>query len=87
MNPINVLITTGEITKTGTLATNVHKPAGEANLYVRFGYGPLTVFNNTREIVSGSMDADPINMTHTSQKSTKEGLKNISKDNLDHTKQ
>ena len=81
------MITTGEITKTGTLAKNVYKPAGEANPYVWFGYGPLTIFNNTRETVSESMDADPINMTHTSQHSTKEGLKNISKDILDHTKQ
>ena len=38
---------TGAITKTGTLTTTFHKPAGEANLYVRFGCVPLTIFNNT----------------------------------------
>ena len=28
---------------TNTLATTFHKPAGEANPYVRFGYGPQKV--------------------------------------------
>ena len=29
---------------TGTLAMTFHKPAGEANPYVQFGYGPQTIF-------------------------------------------
>ena len=29
---------------TGTLTMTFHKPAGEANLYVRFGYSPHTIF-------------------------------------------
>ena len=29
---------------TGTLYTTFHKPAGEANPYVRFGYGPQKMF-------------------------------------------
>ena len=74
LKPTNVLMSTYEITKTGTLATNFNKPAGEANPYVRFGYGPLTIFNHTWGKVSGSMNADPINMIHKSQKQTKEGL-------------
>ena len=41
LRPINVLMMTDEITKTGTLATTFHKPAGEVNPYVLFGYGPL----------------------------------------------
>ena len=46
LKPINVLIATGDITKTGTLVTTLHKPAGESNLYVRFGYVPLTISNH-----------------------------------------
>ena len=65
---------TGAITKTGTLAMTFHKPAGEANPYVWFGYSPLTIFNHTRGQVSLSMNSNTINMIHTSQKSTKEGL-------------
>ena len=64
----------GEITKTGTLVTNFHKAAGEANPYVWFEYIPLKICNNNRGQVSVSMNADPINMIHTGQESTKEGL-------------
>ena len=46
---------------TGTLATTFHKPAGEANLYVRFEYGPQKSFQHTREQVSLSINADMIN--------------------------
>ena len=63
-----------EITKTGTLATNFQKYAGEANPYVWFGCVPLTILNNTRGQVSVSMNADTINMIHTSQQSTKLGM-------------
>ena len=35
---------TGELTKTGTLTTTFHKPAGESNPYVLFGSIPLTIF-------------------------------------------
>ena len=34
LKPIDVLVTTGEITKNGTLATNFYKTAGEANPYI-----------------------------------------------------
>ena len=64
---------TGEITKNGTLDTAFHKPEGEENLYVQFGYVPLKICKHTQGKVSGSMNADPINMIHTSQQSTKEG--------------
>ena len=64
---------TVSIIKTGTLTTTLHKPAGEAHLYVQFGYVPLKHFNHTRGQVSGTMNSDPINMIHTSQQSTKEG--------------
>ena len=43
-NPINILITTVKVKKTGTLATIFHKPVGGVNPYVRFGYGPLKIF-------------------------------------------
>ena len=43
-------------------------------MYVCFGYGLLTIFNHIRGQVSGSINADPINMIYTSQHSTKEGL-------------
>ena len=62
---------TGKITKTGTLAMEFNKPAGEEDMYVQFGYVPLKIFNHTQGQVSGSMDADPINMIHTSQQSKK----------------
>ena len=62
------------ITKTVTLVSTFHKLAGEANPYVWFGHGPLTIFNNTRGQFSVLMNADPINRIHTNQKSAKEGL-------------
>ena len=65
---------TGTITKTATLTTIFHKPVGEVNMYVRFRYGPLTILNHTQGQVSGSINADPINIIHASQKSTKEGI-------------
>ena len=71
MELINVLMVKSEITKTGTLATNFHKPVGEENLYVQFGYDTLKIYNHTRGQVSGSMNDDPINMIHKSQQSTK----------------
>ena len=37
LDQINTLMMTGAITKTGTLDTTFHKPAGEANKYVCFG--------------------------------------------------
>ena len=36
LNAVNIFMTTGEITKTGTVATTFHKPVRVANLYVRF---------------------------------------------------
>ena len=65
---------TGEITKTGTLSTTSHKTAGEENMCVRFGYGPLTICNHTWRQVSGLINSDKINMMHTSQQPIKEGL-------------
>ena len=62
---------TGEITKNGTLTTTFHKPGGGAKLYIRFGYSQLKICNYTQVQVSGSMNTDPINMIHTSQKSAK----------------
>ena len=44
LNPTNVLITTGLITKTGTLSMTFNKPVGEANPYVQFVYVPLKFF-------------------------------------------
>ena len=46
---------------TGTLAMNFHKPAGEANPYDWFGYGPHSIFYHTRGQVSVSMNAYMIN--------------------------
>ena len=71
MKPINVFIATGEITKTGTLAMTFQKPMGESNMYVWFGYVPMTILYDTREQVSVSMNDDTINTIHTSQQSTK----------------
>ena len=65
---MNVLMMTGKITKTGTIAMNFYKPVGESNLYVRFGYAPLTIYYHTQRQVSESSNADTINMIHTSQK-------------------
>ena len=75
LKTINVFIATFEITKTGTLATTLHKPARGANPYVRFGYAPLIIWNHTQGQVSVSMNADLINKIHTSQQSTQEGFK------------
>ena len=44
LNPVNILMMTGEITKTGIFTTTFHKYVGEANPYVRFGYTPLKNF-------------------------------------------
>ena len=74
LNPINVLMVTGTITKTGTTTTTFQKPVGEVNPYVNFGYGPLTICNHTEGKVPGSMNADPINMIHISQQPTQWGL-------------
>ena len=71
MNPINVLMEPGTITKTGTLTTTFHMPDEEANPPVWFGYGPLTIFNHTQGNVSGSMDTYPINTIHTSKNKQK----------------
>ena len=38
MKPKNIFMTTGEITKTGTLVTTFCKPVGGANPYVQFRY-------------------------------------------------
>ena len=65
---------TGATKKIVTLTTTTHKPAGEANPYVRFGYFPLPIINHTQGQVLGSMKDDPINMIHTSQKPTSEGV-------------
>ena len=65
---------TGEITKTGTLATTFHKPAEEANKYIRFLYTPLTICNHTQGKVSGPVSADTINMIQKSQQLTKQDL-------------
>ena len=51
--------------KTGALTANFHKPAGEENLYVQFGYVPQKKFNHIQGQVSGLMNADTINMIHT----------------------
>ena len=74
LKPINIFMATGKITKTGTLATTFHRSTGEANPYVRFGYGPMTIFDHTRGNFSWSMETYPINMIHTSQQSTKKRL-------------
>ena len=74
MKPIDVLMATGAIPKTSTLATAFHRTIGEENPYVLFVYGPLTICNHTQGQVSGSMNSDPINMIHKSKKPTKYGL-------------
>ena len=65
---------TGAITKTGTLATTSPKPVRVANWYVWFGYNPLKNCYHIRGKFSTSINADPINMIHEIQQSTKEGL-------------
>ena len=47
---------------TGTLAMTFHRTVGETNMYVWFGYIPQTICNNTQGQVSGSMNADQINV-------------------------
>ena len=74
LNPIYVLKETGSIKKNGTLATTFHKLAGESNTYVNFGYVPLKLFNHTQEQVLASINADPMNMIHTSQQPKQYGL-------------
>ena len=49
LKPIYVLTITGEIIKNATLTTTFHKPAVEANPYVRFGYGPLKISNTPKD--------------------------------------
>ena len=71
LEPINFFMATGYITKNVTLATTLHKPAGEANPYVRFGYVLLEIFWHTQGQVSVPMNSDPINMTHTQVKNQK----------------
>ena len=46
---------------TGTLAMILHKPAGGANPYVRFVYGPQKKFNHTQGQVLLSINTDPNN--------------------------
>ena len=41
-----------------TFAVTFHKPAGEANPYFWFGYGPQKIFNHDLGKISGSMNAD-----------------------------
>ena len=74
MKQINALMATVAITKTSTLITTFHKPAEEENMYVQFGYVPLTICNNAQGQVLGSMNYYPINMIHTIQQSKREGL-------------
>ena len=47
---------------------------GEANPYVWFGYESPEICNHTGGQVSGSMNAYPINIIHTSQKIKKNKL-------------
>ena len=72
--PINILMSTGGITKTVTLTTTFYKPVREANSYSWFGYVPLMICNHIRGQVSISMNDDIINMIRTSQQYTKEGF-------------
>ena len=46
----------------GTLSTTFHKPAGEVNLYVRFGYERHKIWKHTWGQVSGSMNAEIVNV-------------------------
>ena len=50
------------------------KPVGGANLYIWCGYIQYTICNHIQRQVSVSTNSDPINMIHTNQQSTKEGL-------------
>ena len=60
--------------KTVTLATIFHKPADEANQYVRFYYGPQKICNHTRGKTLVSIHVNPVNEKYTGQHSTKEAL-------------
>ena len=57
---------TGETTKNGTLATTFHKPAGEENLFVRFQYVPQKICNHIQGKISGSINADLVNVKYRS---------------------
>ena len=46
---------------TGTLTRNLHKTAGEENMYVWCGSGRQKICNHTRELFFGSTSADPTN--------------------------
>ena len=41
---------------------NISQTCGKSNLYVRFRYGPQTIFNCTQGQVSVSMNSYPINV-------------------------
>ena len=43
LNPINILMTTSETTKSLTLSTTFHKPTRVTKIFVRFGYRPLKI--------------------------------------------
>ena len=47
-----------QLNSTGTLVATFHKPMGEANMYVWFGYVSQKIFNHTWGKVSGSMNDD-----------------------------
>ena len=74
LKPVNILMIKSANIKTGTLDTIFQKSAGKANPYIRFGYGSQKICNHTRVQVSVPMNADPVNVMHASQQSTKEGL-------------
>ena len=46
---------------TGSVDTALLNPAGEANTYVRFGYGPHKIWNNIQGNFSGSIHTYTIN--------------------------
>ena len=45
---------------TGTLSKTFHKPAGEANTYVKFGYVPQKICNHNQGQFSVAMKSDSI---------------------------
>ena len=55
-------------------------------MYVRFVYVPPNICYYTQGQDSGLMDADPINMIHTIQQSTKERLKTFLEEIFRNTK-
>ena len=77
MKTFNVLMETCEITKTGTLVPTFEKPIEESYTYLRFGYDPLKIYNHNCGQVTGSMNADSINMIHRSQQSTHDVLNKL----------